>query len=91
MLLPSGVELVGAVFRSKRTKRVYLPAESKNCLAPTFHEPLRVPSSPFGAEKFFRQYDAAEENPSSKSTESGSSEGDSQDPVRDEGVTQLSG
>ncbi|GMQ04067.1 hypothetical protein CsSME_00049619 [Camellia sinensis var. sinensis] len=89
----AGKEWSGIICQAKRSRRVYLPAESNNCWKRTAFrpKPLQVSTSKFEMRECPQQSGSAEDNNSSRSMESDSSESDSQGPDRVQRETQLSG
>ncbi|GMQ04065.1 hypothetical protein CsSME_00049619 [Camellia sinensis var. sinensis] len=88
----AGKEWSGIICQAKRSRRVYLPAESNNCWKRTAFrpKPLQVSTSKFEMRECPQQSGSAEDNNSSRSMESDSSESDSQGPDRVQRETQLS-
>ena len=88
-----GEEPVGTICQAKRSRRVYLPAQSSNCLKRTaFHpEPLQVLSSKFEIRECPLLSGSAEDDAFSRSMESDSYESDSRCPERFQEESQPSG
>lgn len=89
----SGKERAGIICQGKRSRRVYLPAESDNCWKKTAICPkvLKVSSSTIEVHECPKQSGSAEVNISSRAMESEPSENDSRGPDRVQRDTQLSG
>ncbi|KAG5524384.1 hypothetical protein RHGRI_031143 [Rhododendron griersonianum] len=89
----AGKERAGIICQGKRSRRVYLPAESDNCWKKTAICPkvLKVSSSTFEVHECPKQSGSAEVNISSRAMESEPSENDSRGPDRVQRDTQLSG